>query len=176
MGKVLDLTGQQFERWTVLKRVENNIWKESQWLCRCECGEERIVIGKSLVYKRTKSCGCGMREWARLPEGEAGFNSCFGDHRYQADKRGIAFDLSKDQVRDITSEVCHYCGVEPSQIKKNGDSIYIANGIDRIDSDKGYHIDNVVPCCAPCNYAKRNMTYNQFKTMIARIYHNLKLH
>jgi len=31
-------------------------------------------------------------------------------------------------------------------------------------------MNNVVPCCGDCNYAKSNLTYNEFKNLIRRIY------
>lgn len=57
-----DLTGQKFGMLTVLGRVENHIRlngkKESRWKCLCDCGNEVIVLGKSLKNENTKSCGC----------------------------------------------------------------------------------------------------------------------
>ena len=32
------------------------------WLCRCECGNERIVLGKCLRNGHTQSCGCLNRD------------------------------------------------------------------------------------------------------------------
>ena len=32
------------------------------WLCRCDCGETRIVRGSHLTGKNTRSCGCLDRE------------------------------------------------------------------------------------------------------------------
>lgn len=34
----------------------------NQWLCRCDCGKETIVIGASLRGANTRSCGCLQRE------------------------------------------------------------------------------------------------------------------
>ncbi len=58
----IDLTGQKFNRLFVLKRVHNNTYKRPMWLCLCDCGENTIVRGSSLVDGRTKSCGCLNRE------------------------------------------------------------------------------------------------------------------
>ncbi len=38
--------------WEVLK-IENG-----KWLCRCQCGKEKIIRRDWLVKGRTKSCGC----------------------------------------------------------------------------------------------------------------------
>lgn len=58
IGRFLDLTGKKIGRLTVIKRVENNSRRQSQWLCKCDCGNEVIIVGSSLVNERTKSCGC----------------------------------------------------------------------------------------------------------------------
>jgi hypothetical protein len=53
-----DLTGEKFGEWVVLKRVENDGGRNSRWLCRCSCGNERVVYGTTLIKNKTKSCGC----------------------------------------------------------------------------------------------------------------------
>lgn len=53
-----DLTGQKFERLTVIARAENSPCGMTKWLCRCDCGAERIVFAKHLRSGATKSCGC----------------------------------------------------------------------------------------------------------------------
>ena len=58
-----NLVGQQFGKWTVLQRVENTKAGKAQWLCRCECGTERIHDTNTLTSGRTKSCGCSMTEY-----------------------------------------------------------------------------------------------------------------
>ena len=58
MGNVIDLTGQRFNRWTVLKEAGRNKSGGAVWLCRCDCGIERVVDGRSLRSGTSKSCGC----------------------------------------------------------------------------------------------------------------------
>lgn len=53
MSKVRDLTGQEFGRWTVVERLQNNYY-----LCRCDCGTERKVHAGNLTSGRSASCGC----------------------------------------------------------------------------------------------------------------------
>jgi len=33
----------------------------ARWLCRCDCGTEKVVTGKDLVSGNTKSCGCAKQ-------------------------------------------------------------------------------------------------------------------
>lgn len=61
MGKFEDLTGQKFNRLTVIKRVKNNK-KATKWLCRCDCGNIIEVQAGNLKNGHTKSCGCYFLE------------------------------------------------------------------------------------------------------------------
>jgi hypothetical protein len=53
----------------------------------------------------------------------------------------------------------------------NGDYVY--NGIDRLDSSRGYEMGNVVPCCKQCNWAKNDIPYDEFLDWIKRVHRNL---
>lgn len=53
-----DLTGMKFGKLTVIKPVKTKNSKYSQWLCKCECGNEVIVYSYKLLAGRVKSCGC----------------------------------------------------------------------------------------------------------------------
>ena len=65
-AKLIDLTGQVYERLTVIKRVDDYISpsgsRKVQWLCKCECGKEVIATGNNLKNGNSKSCGCYNRE------------------------------------------------------------------------------------------------------------------
>lgn len=58
MSKFKDLTGQKFGRLTVIKRADNNKNGSTRWLCKCDCGNEKIVEGGHLRSNKIKSCGC----------------------------------------------------------------------------------------------------------------------
>jgi hypothetical protein len=47
MGIFIDLTGKRFGRLEVLKRVENEKRGHPRFLCKCDCGKEKIAIGDS---------------------------------------------------------------------------------------------------------------------------------
>lgn len=63
--KFKNLTGRKFSRWTVLgfAGIDAN---RSFWFCRCDCSEIRRIDGASLTRGNSKSCGCLMREVARI--------------------------------------------------------------------------------------------------------------
>lgn len=57
-GNIIDLTGQKFNRLTVL--YLNGIKSDrAKWVCRCDCGKiSHPITGKNLKNGNTKSCGC----------------------------------------------------------------------------------------------------------------------
>lgn len=59
---MLDLKGRRFGRMLVLQRAANTLAGSTTWICRCDCGVEKHVVGRSLRRSRTKSCGCLRRE------------------------------------------------------------------------------------------------------------------
>lgn len=63
MPKILDLTGNKYGRWTVIKKAETSK-KDIEWNCVCECGNIGVIRGSSLRSGNSKSCGCLSREMA----------------------------------------------------------------------------------------------------------------
>lgn len=60
MPAKIDLTGQKFNKLTVIKEAPKEQRKSNRvtWICRCDCGKEVLVTGKDLKSGNTKSCGC----------------------------------------------------------------------------------------------------------------------
>ena len=77
-------------------------------------------------------------------------------YRQSAKKRSIKFNLTEEEFCSIAYTPCVYCG----EIQESG------NGLDRVDSSKGYSIDNCVSCCKVCNYAKHVQSKEEFKNSI----------
>lgn len=67
-------------------------------------------------------------------------------NRYRAAKqraktRGLTFSLSFDEWCKLVTKPCHYCS---APLPSTG------VGLDRRDNARGYHTDNVLPCCTGC--------------------------
>ena len=56
--KKINLYGKRFGRWTVLRESGRNKHNHLLWLCKCDCGQESVVLGDSLRKGSSKSCGC----------------------------------------------------------------------------------------------------------------------
>lgn len=65
MGKLLNLSGKKFGRWTVIDRDTSKKHKKSMWNCVCECGEKRVVQGYNLSSGSSRSCGCLSSDTAK---------------------------------------------------------------------------------------------------------------
>lgn len=63
MKKFIDLTGQRFGRWTVIRQAEDKDGK-IYWHCKCDCGNEKDVYTSNLTRGKSKSCGCLVKERA----------------------------------------------------------------------------------------------------------------
>lgn len=55
---VYNIIGNKYGKLTVLKEVEPTKSSQRQFLCRCDCGKEKIILGSNLIYGESTSCGC----------------------------------------------------------------------------------------------------------------------
>lgn len=184
----LNLTGFIFTKWTVLYNTETkNSCGSYLWMCKCECGNMSKVSAASLVSGKSKCCGCiGNQKLIERNTGKPsnnrkayGYSSVRRIYKYyiqNATKRKLQFSIPIDIFIKLTSMDCFYCGVEPKQcynfLKQNHFGEYYYNGLDRVDNNKGYTIDNVVPCCGKCNHAKAGLSKDEFLELVKNIYLN----
>lgn len=61
MVNAKNLLNQRFGKLIVIARAENTRKGNTQWLCRCDCGNEKIALGYDLTHGRTVSCGCNLK-------------------------------------------------------------------------------------------------------------------
>jgi hypothetical protein len=184
-----DKTGKRYGDLVVLGlhdiKIVTNGKKKSLWKCVCDCGKELIVISGNLTSGNTTNCGCERIQRLqfyvdtilRLPEGESAFNCILSKYEYGAKRRGLEFELPKEKFRELCIDNCFYCGTNPGNIEpasgyRNGEFIY--NGIDRVDNNKGYTIDNCVTCCKICNLMKHALTQEQFLEHVENIVKHLE--
>ncbi len=182
MPKVIDLSGKRFTRLQVIGLSHIDKSHNAVWKCVCDCGTERTIRGVSLREGRTKSCGCYSKQlhsgnkYKRLEYGQAAFNALYASYKKGAKKRDLEFEITKAQFKEITTKNCYFCNREPEQGKGKNPLAYgdfIHNGIDRKENHKGYTLENSIPCCIRCNWAKGTLSKDEFLTMVVRIYNNL---
>ena len=65
MQKINDLTGKRFGRLTVLYPTPNRYQGKVIWVCKCDCGTTKNIIGANLMNGSTVSCGCKSKQVLR---------------------------------------------------------------------------------------------------------------
>lgn len=174
--------GTIFNKLTVLQEVaplktENGSRK--RYSVKCSCGKEFITTGTSLKRGRITECSsCAYQKRPQssqvLSQEERMFtktilNSC--------KQRNITNSLTSSDYITLATQNCHYCGTPPNnlapRLTRHNEQPIAVHGLDRIDSTKGYHLGNVVPCCTICNIMKNALTVSDFLKHIELIYkHN----
>ena len=85
----------------------------------------------------------------------------YSSFKNAAKQRQIECEMSIEHYEEyFYQQPCFYCGT-------------VSNGIDRVNSSKGYIDENCLPCCTPCNLAKHTQTFNDFIDHIKRIHIHL---
>jgi hypothetical protein len=85
------------------------------------------------------------------------------------------FGIPENTFIGLITSPCDYCGQPPSQklwqgVADKERQVFRWNGLDRIDSTKGYTEENVVPCCKTCNELKSDKTREEFLSAIEAIH------
>lgn len=185
----LKLRGMRFGKLVAINPTDKRVGKAIVWKCKCDCGNDAYVLSYNLYRLNTQSCGC-LNKSAAMAVGHANskdkrynpaINRLYGRYYKNCISTGRDFNLSKEDFVSIVTKDCNYCGIPPMQVANSSDKIvsFLYNGIDRVDSSKGYSLDNCVPCCKICNFAKKDMDLDSFMAWIRRLVtfqekHNVK--
>lgn len=182
--KARDLTGVVMNDVEVLYPTDKRKSTYVVWVMRCLLCNEVFERGAYTVTRGTLKHRCpayykkyGPTRIGRpyIPNQGGHVNDLYGKLRRNAAYRGIRFNLSKEEARALFEGACAYCGAAPSP-RHTASTLYgtyNANGIDRVDSKKGYALGNCVSCCKYCNVAKNTMTLEEFKAWLKRAHDHL---
>ena len=139
MPKVIDLTGKKFGMLEVIEKAGIDKWGHKLYLCRCECGEEKIM--KSHHIQKAQSCGCQHgQNFKTHGMGHTRLNYIWSNMKARCQNPNIA-NYQKYGARGI--RVCEeWRTFEPFMewALENGYTDELS--IDRIDPNGNYEPDN----------------------------------
>lgn len=167
MPPFVDLTGQKFNRLTIIRLKHFNKKGNSVWHCLCECGKTTDVCVGGLTTNHTKSCGCLQKEKVR------GMNTTHGMSRTKEYKTWIkikqrCYNPNNNRYYDYGGRGIKVCNRWLNSFvnfyKDMGLRPDDCDGIDRIDNNSGYKPSNCKwATTSDNNQHKRNsftMLYN----------------
>lgn len=144
----------RFGKLTVVERREyptNKGTNKYMAKCLCDCGNIKEILVKNLVNGRTKSCGCSKTHYKNLT-GEK--SPCFKGYKdirktywnklaKRSELREQSFSLTMKQgweLFELQNRKCALTGLPIVFDKCNGNT---TASLDRINTNKGYEVDNV---------------------------------
>lgn len=148
-SKFQDLTGQRFGRLVVLGIAERRK-TATRFLCKCDCGNETVVLSTNLKSGHTQSCGCWQDESRSIVHTKHGMKDtrlygvwgkmkdrCLRENNPSYPRYGGRGITICDEWLDFASfaEWAMVNGYDK-------DAPYGECTLDRIDNNKGYSPDN----------------------------------
>lgn len=191
MPAFLDRKNKRYGKLLVTEHKGKDKRGKHLWLCKCDCGGEKVVVGDNLSSGKSKSCGCLKKEFLSKKGNQFGLYkdrqvamlkvqySHLKRRHKQNNMSGNVINFHR--FKELSKLPCKYCGVpyskeiedrlnESKNKKRLSNEVLKINGIDRIDSNIGYTVENSVSCCKYCNFAKHTMSEDDFYKWIKKVY------
>jgi hypothetical protein len=130
------------------KHPDPKFARKAAWLCRCDCGEEKIYTGRTLRRGEAKSCGCAAHEnrmtlWIRSNDKRLSVRATSAFARWRGMKRRC-FSPSRKEYKNYGGR-----GITVCDRWMQFENFYEDMGdpppgmtLDRIDVNGNYEPDN----------------------------------
>ena len=154
-----DLSGQVFNRWTVLEPDKTKHNQGAYWIYKCVCGTIRSEATSALVRSLTKSCGCWRSEYAsawikanghkfKRPTGKDHFwyNPQLTDEDRKS-RRTSKFNTEwRNDVLFRDDCTCQRCSVQEGELHAHHIIPWSSN------KDLRFDVNNGITLCASCHF------------------------
>ena len=144
-------------------------------LCKCDCGETCTVLGTHLVKGAITSCGCSRPKGKNINFFKGyedismnfWYNHIIKSANGSKGRRKIELSISIKEAWELYEKQNKKCALSNLPIKfpiKWNDKSYTAS-LDRIDSSKGYTLDNIQWVHKDINIMKNKFDQDYFMQM-----------
>lgn len=167
--KKKELIGQKFGKLLVLEEIEKRSKsKKIYYKCICDCGNEVITKGASLLSGHTKSCKCLQKEKVRETSYKNSTHGLSKSHIY------AIWASIKSRCNNPNNQAYNNYGGRGITICKEWNNSFVSfisdmgypptnkHSIDRIDNNKGYYKEN---CRWSDRYQQENNKRNNIKVL-----------
>jgi hypothetical protein len=131
-----DMTNLHCGRWTVIRQAENDKNDNARWLCRCDCGTERIVLGQNLIGRQkssnSRSCGCLMKEELKTKFINTDAHNWRGGRRVQKDGYYVVLTNAIYPGSKLRNQTLEHIVVMSNHLGRHlsfGEKVHHKNGI-----------------------------------------------
>lgn len=164
----LNLIGNRYDMLLVVAYGKNKD-NHDYWKCLCDCGRYNYVRTAKLRSKKnpTRSCGCLRNKHAYNWKGVGEISSCyFRSVINNANARKLKFDITLEELWNLFLKQNRKCALTDIELTFTSNyrdmKKFQTASIDRIDSSKGYTIDNIQWVHKYVNVIKRDVPQDQF--------------
>lgn len=166
--RFFNLENQQFGRLIVVEKGNGYKHKNGTmitWICKCNCGNYKEILGMLLLSGRTRSCGCLAKQKTRERR-FTGYQQISGKYwssiRGAANRRQLIFDIDIKYIWNLYIKQNKLCALSGLPIEFNLNNKLTTASIDRIDNNKGYTKNNVQLLHKKVNIMKNNLVQKNF--------------
>ncbi len=100
----IDLTGKVFGKLTALEFSHSDDKERYYWLCKCECGNTKVINSASLRRGASKSCGCRQGRFIHGMWGKPGYKSHYLKDPVKKVKHGVGCSVRKALIKNNSSK------------------------------------------------------------------------
>ena len=167
--KSLDLSDKVFGMLKVIG-FSHNYHRHRYWLCKCECGKEKVIAQDPLVIGRVISCGCSKKRIQNKHKSWTGYGEISGQYYNKIKVKALSrkqkrrFDVSIEYLWELFLKQERKCALTnlplafgSLKLKQNQTA-----SLDRIDSSNGYIIGNVQWVHKDINWMKNDFDQEKF--------------
>ena len=140
------------------------------YIFRCpRCGNIKSrEVNPTILSRGIRSCGCNRHNWTGSKDGMI-YGSHFASIKNQAKKRGYEFNITIEDLAELLRKQEYKCKYTGLSIASGNTSGGKTASLDRIDSYKGYTIDNIQWLHKDINIIKYNLSEPLFFSIVSRI-------
>ena len=163
----------------VYERIDTlNKFEPVSYKIKCHCNKiftiRRDTLRNNINKDKKIQCrGCISKDNSLLNREDIKNNqvtTLFERYSKNAKNRGYSFNLSIEIFKNLIEKPCYYCGAVDSDYSHKTIKYLKINGIDRVNNDVGYELDNCVSCCKICNIMKQTLSEEIFLNHIDKIF------